>query len=154
MNHTRLFRNSKKTKRLPSCKCTSRTDSNSASSRCGFQPSMGSRRSRYSNVARSKETEREKFLESIPGISTATSAEDTREIRPSSTSVTRPVVETNTLADSLFHLFNCDTASSDDERMFLILAKRCGLDEATHWALQLGWNIQRPLQVLRAMKVQ
>lgn len=153
MNQPPLFRNSAKTKRLPSGKRISRSDSNSDPSRCGFHNCGDSRGSRYSNVAPLKETERKKSVESIPGISTCTSDEDACEIRPSSQNVTRPVVDTNTLADSLFHLFNCDTASSDDERMFLILAKRCGLDEAAHWALQLGWDIQRPLQVLRTMKV-
>lgn len=147
------LRSSARTMRLPSSRRTSSMDSNCPSCHGSLQNSGDSRRSRYSNSAPRKEIESKKSLESIPGISICTSADDTCKIRPTNQNVTRPVVETKILADSLFHLFSCDSASSDDERMFLLLAQRCGLAEAACWASQFGWKIRRPLRVLQAMEL-
>jgi len=54
-------------------------------------------------------------------------------------------------AESLFQFFSSDKASSKDEFMFLGLAIKCGFQEAAYWASEFGWQVQRPLQVLRAM---
>ena len=143
---------SAKSKRRPSVSRTSNTLSNVDGSRPTFQPDTSSRPpSRYSTAASSKAIENKNFLPSIPGISRCTS-EAACETRPSNQNVTRPVEDTNMLADSLFHFWNCLTVSSSEERMFLLLSKRCGFHEAAYWCNE--WNIKRPLGVLSALGIE
>jgi hypothetical protein len=107
----------------PSERRISKKDSTYDSSRSGAK-SVGPRLSRYSKLASRRESDTRKFLQSMPGISKCTSADEAPATLPWNHNVTRPVAETSTLADSLSHLFNCEIASTCEERTFCLLAKK------------------------------
>jgi hypothetical protein len=84
--------------------------------------------------------EMRKSLPSIPSIPKCNSDEATCCSVPTHQTVSPFSAECkNNLVDLLFQLFSCSNASRD-ELMFLGLAKRCGIKEATYWATKLRWR--------------
>jgi hypothetical protein len=114
---------------------------------------VSSSTSKSEKVAEWKLTENRKSLGSIPSIPNINSEPETCAKVPANPHDKPQLAEyMNSLVEPLFHLFNSVSASSD-EMMFLGVAEQCGFYRAKFIAAEFEWNIERPLSILRLLKV-
>ena len=98
-------------------------------------------------------TQKLKSFTDIPSISKCKADSATCVTNPANPHDRPQLAENmNSLVDPLFHLFNSVSASCD-EMTFLGMAQQFGFYKAKFIAAEFEWNIERPLSILRLLKV-